>query len=81
MKVFAVVCKICGDTIFSRARHDFRKCSCGKTFVDGGFDYIRYGGEAEEKFVELEIDASRRDLYQDWGNCIDKYGLIKKETN
>ena len=41
MKVQAIVCPKCGDTLFSRARHDFRYCSCGEVAVDGGFDYVR----------------------------------------
>ena len=27
---------MCGDTIFSRTRHDFRSCYCGNLSVDGG---------------------------------------------
>ena len=34
-------CKLCGDIIESKYRHDFQECSCKKTFVDGGDDYIR----------------------------------------
>lgn len=36
-------CSACGDRIFSNFRHDFVRCKCGRTFVDGGFDYIRGG--------------------------------------
>jgi hypothetical protein len=25
-------------------RHDFVRCECGKSFVDGGEDYFRAGG-------------------------------------
>lgn len=41
-------CKICGDTIESRGhRHNFVACSCGRSFVDGGDDYSRSGGDVE----------------------------------
>ena len=40
----ALKCKTCGDVIESFYRHDFKRCSCGKTFVDGGHDYLRRGG-------------------------------------
>lgn len=39
-------CKKCGDIIESRHRHDFVKCGCGAIFIDGGTEYIRYGGDS-----------------------------------
>ena len=36
-------CKHCGDIIESETVHDFKYCSCGKVFVDGGHDYLRRG--------------------------------------
>jgi len=37
-----VKCTLCGDIIESKSQHDFKECSCGKTFIDGGDeDYIR----------------------------------------
>jgi acetone carboxylase gamma subunit len=37
-------CLECGDIIQSMHRHDFVRCECGKSFVDGGEDYFRAGG-------------------------------------
>lgn len=37
-------CSKCGDHVLSLGRHDFVKCSCGESFIDGGFEYVRYGG-------------------------------------
>ena len=34
-------CTLCNDIIESKSVHDFRTCKCGKTFTDGGKDYIR----------------------------------------
>jgi hypothetical protein len=31
----------CGEIIESKFTHDFKKCKCGHTFIDGGNDYIR----------------------------------------
>ncbi len=76
MIVNAVKCKECGDTIYSRARHDFRVCSCVASFIDGGSYYIRYGGLADIPF-ELEIKATEKELFDDWNKSIDKLGLIK----
>ena len=43
---YGVECSQCRNVIYSNSRHDFVRCECGMTFVDGGFDYIRVGGEA-----------------------------------
>jgi len=44
-----IQCPACGDIIFSLHRHDFRRCMCGKVFIDGGDDYMRIGAEAPIK--------------------------------
>lgn len=81
MKVPATKCKNCGDIIFSRARHDFRECSCGQTFIDGGFsEYCRIGGnvvDTEKPFFEIEIEQTKEELYIDYNSYKDKYGVIK----
>ena len=38
-----VRCPHCAEEIFSNERHDFVACKCKKTYIDGGFDYIRVG--------------------------------------
>ena len=40
-------CTECGDIIQSMYRHDYVRCSCRKTFVDGGDAYLRCGGSVE----------------------------------
>lgn len=47
-------CNHCGDTIISKNRHDFIKCSCGAVAVDGGTDYLRriFKNSADD-FIEL----------------------------
>lgn len=39
--VSAVKCESCEDIIYSCYRHDYHTCTCGKTTVDGGTDYLR----------------------------------------
>ena len=39
-----LICAKCHDRIFSFYRHDMRYCKCGKSFIDGGHDYMRCGG-------------------------------------
>ena len=81
MKITAFRCPKCKDIVFSRARHDYRNCSCGEIAVDGGFDYCKLAFITEPpKPVELEIDVTKKELYDDWNfiNKKDKYGLLKK---
>ena len=83
MKVNAVQCPECKDIIFSRARHDFHHCSCGYVFIDGGFDYCRFGAKDLDKVKSMQIDvnATAKDLYDDWANNKNKFGLIKSKKN
>jgi len=86
MKVRAIKCDKCGDTIYSRALHDFRSCTCGRIFIDGGFDYTRIGweGEMEEppRVFELTLNnITRIDLYEDWSSGKNCFGLLKGDAN
>jgi hypothetical protein len=76
-KVQAIECPFCGYILYSRARHDFRYCQCESCFIDGGFDYPRYGGPLDQiKKHDLEVPLTRQELYDDWNNRTDRYGLI-----
>ena len=79
MKVTGVKCPRCKDVIFSRAHHDFRSCSCGDTAIDGGFDYMRYLAKKLElvKTVQISLNVTKKDLYNDWNYRHDKHGLLK----
>lgn len=79
LKVNAIICPKCGDTIYSRAKHDFRNCSCKGCFIDGGLDYIRMGGIKTKnvKVFKLKIEATAKELYDDWNLHGKKYGLIR----
>ena len=82
MRVNAIKCLKCGDIIYSRTRHDCRGCSCGSAFVDGGFDYLKVGGDFKNiKGMKIEVDFTKKELYDDWNLSTDKYGLIKETKN
>jgi len=83
MKVNAVQCPECKDIIFSRSHHDFHYCSCGYVFIDGGFDYCRFGAKDlnKVKSMQIDINATAKDLYDDWANNKNKFGLIKSKKN
>lgn len=77
MKVPAVKCPECKDIVFSRARHDCRSCSCGKVYIDGGFgEYLRVGGSS--KIIQINVKQTKKDLYDDWNEGHDKYGIINE---
>ena len=50
-------CLICGDEIFSATVHDFKYCSCGNIFVDGGMSYVRHGFKDRDKYMNLSIEV------------------------
>jgi hypothetical protein len=82
IRVTTITCQACGDEIYSRARHDFHYCKCGETFVDGGFDYLRYGYSS--RFLRPEprqryVTATRRELYDDWNTRINRFGVVVKK--
>ena len=75
-------CPTCGDLIFSRARHDCRHCTCGGSFIDGGFDYVRVGFRPERPAPVawlMEVKATKTELYDDWNNQTDQYGRIPRD--
>lgn len=52
----AIRCKMCNTVLISKHRHDFQQCNCqNRTFVDGGSDYLRYGG-ADINYIEILND-------------------------
>jgi len=78
MKLKAVHCLSCNDIVYSRAQHDFRRCSCGCIFVDGGRSYFKYGAHpgAEFKTTNVDISVNLETLYEDWNKMDDKYGIV-----
>lgn len=80
MQVQGMKCHRCGDTIYSRADHDFRRCTCGKVAVDGGLSYLRvlwFGDQEGMEQVTVEVDATAHELYDDWAHSRNKYGMIR----
>lgn len=75
--VSAYMCPTCKSIIYSRARHDFHWCPCGDTGVDGGFDYNKVSYKKEPPIpVKVTVNTTRWELFKDWDQRIDKYGVI-----
>jgi hypothetical protein len=60
-------CRKCGDTIESTHRHDFVRCGCDAIFLDGGTEYIRYGGDslADIKLLTETRSKTREEVESD----------------
>ena len=80
MKIKAIKCLNCCDTVYSRTVHDFRECSCQQVFVSGGFSYFKYGAipGAEYETMVVDVDISLEILHDDWNAMRDEYGIIKE---
>ena len=80
MKIKAIQCPNCKDVIFSRTRHDYRSCGCDAIGIDGGFDYFKMSFKGKvPKELEINVDATRQELFNDWNNGNDKFGIINKQ--
>lgn len=80
-RVTTVTCSKCAVEIYSRAIHDYHLCYCGKTMVDGGFDYLRYGfppGDEKPLVRKRYVNATRRELYDDWNTNGGKFGFFPR---
>lgn len=79
-RVYTIICPSCKLEMYSRARHDFHGCKCG-TFVDGGFDYLRYGGPngfPKPTGKTRYVAATRQQLFEDWNRQTNKFGFIAR---
>lgn len=70
-------CLICGDIIESKSVHDLVSCKCESCYIDGGQDYLYFGGKDFDKILIIfddgtEIlasdDANYRKKYDEWEN-------------
>lgn len=51
-----VTCLECMQVLVSEHRHDYKTCSCpNETMVDGGNDYMRYGGKDLSKVEAFTV--------------------------
>lgn len=48
-------CNHCMNVLISHHAHDYKECSCGKVFIDGGTDYLRRGYSAIEDYTEMSL--------------------------
>jgi len=87
MKILLTKCPSCNQEIYSRTNHDCKYCECGDTMVDGGysddddvFKPFRVGAKDLDKISQrvVEIDVTELQLYKDWNNSHDNYGVYNE---
>jgi len=64
------MCAMCGDVIESKHRHDFVRCKCGESFLDGGDDYTRWGGRL---IFRAYADDDDDDKFGEYLDIFDEY--------
>ena len=80
MKVTAAFCPECNVWIFSRCPRDCRDCPGKHIFIDGGFEHLRLGFTGKlPRTKDFNIRATKAELYIDWNEGVDKFGIIKRK--
>lgn len=64
-----IKCLNCNDIIESKHRHDLVTCKCDNCYIDGGQDYLHFGGNDYSKILiifddDTEILASDEKKYK-----------------
>lgn len=75
-----IKCLICDDIIESKSVHDLVSCKCANCYIDGGNEYLHFGGKDFSKILIIFDDGTEvlasdeenyRRKYEEWEN--DKY--------
>lgn len=70
-----IICLFCNDVIESKYRHNLVSCKCESCYIDGGQDYLHFGGKDFNKILILFDDGTKviasndefyKKKYQEW---------------
>lgn len=53
-----IKCLLCKNIIESKNRHDLISCKCNNCYIDGGQDYIHFGGKDFDKILIVFDDGT-----------------------
>lgn len=77
MKHTGVMCLKCETAMFSRARHDTRRCECGAVEIDGGWDLMRLSTLDKNSILFLNVnlpkDVTKQTAWDAWNTRDDSY--------
>lgn len=83
-----IKCLSCNDIIESKYRHNLVNCKCGNCYIDGGQDYLHFGGKDFDKILILFDDSTEilasdekeyKNKYEEWEDN-KKKELAKNES-
>lgn len=67
-----IKCLICGDVIESKSVHDLVSCQCDSCYIDGGQEYLHFGGNDFNKIL-IAFDDGTEVIASDEKNYKKKY--------
>ena len=74
MIVKGIKCPSCDDVVWSRGQYDFRYCSCRRSWVDGGREYLRIGGiaakEPQKHIIDISLDDRDARVWRSGGRYL-----------
>ena len=82
-----IKCLLCGDIIESKSVHNLVSCKCESCHIDGGNNYLRFGGKDFDKILIIfddgtEVLASNqreyKKKYEEWEN--NRYSKLSNYT-
>lgn len=82
VNIALVYCELCDSLIWSKTVHDFKYCKCEKSFIDGGRDYCRVGGNPAHTFtffIEISINSDAVHTTKDYFEYIEAKIALWKE--
>ena len=53
-----IKCLCCNDTIESKSTHNLVSCKCNNCYIDGGQDYLHFGGNDFNKILIIFDDGT-----------------------
>ena len=75
-----IKCLNCGDIIESKSVHDLVSCKCESCYIDGGQDYLHFGGKDFNKILII-FDDGTEIIASDEKNYNKKYEEWEKIKN
>ena len=72
-----IKCLNCGDIIESKSVHNLVSCKCESCYIDGGQDYLHFGGKDFSKVLIIFDDGTKilasdeekyKKKYEEWEN-------------
>lgn len=76
-----IKCLNCNEIIESKHRYDLANCKCDNCYIDGGQDYLHFGGIDFSKILIIFDDGTEvlardeekyKKKYEEWGKNRDK---------